>query len=52
MKIIFEHYDRKYSIEGSDEVTIEGMEEILRKMLYSMGYHLDSIDELFGGKNY
>ena len=46
MKITIEHYDSKITLEEPDDLDINEMVAVLRKILFALGYHIDNINDV------
>ena len=47
MKITINSNGKTYSVETNDDINVEGMADIFKGLLVSMGYHPSNVDELF-----
>ena len=48
IKVTVECYGDKYVLETSGESDIDGMVDVMKKMLYCMGFHNDTIEGVLG----
>lgn len=46
MKITINSNGKTYSVETNDDINVEGMADIFKGLLVSMGYHPSNVDEL------
>ena len=46
MKITINSNEKTYSVETDDDINVEGMADIFKGLLVSMGYHPSNVDEL------
>jgi len=47
LKITFEYEDREFSSSIADSSPIQEVGEVLKGLLVSAGYHIDTVNELF-----
>lgn len=46
MKVTINSNGKTYSVETNDDINVEGMADIFKGLLVSMGYHPSNVDEL------
>ena len=51
LKVTVECYGNKYVFETSGEADIEAWVELMKKILFCVGFHNDNIEEVFGEEN-
>tara|TARA_B100001093_G_scaffold517018_1_gene597342 strand:- start:7733 stop:7915 length:183 start_codon:yes stop_codon:yes gene_type:complete len=47
MKISITNYNKTYSVESDEDVDAEGLADMLKGLMVSMGFHPKNVDELF-----
>ncbi len=47
MKILVTSYNKTYSVESNEDVDAEGLADMFKGLMVSMGFHPKNVDELF-----
>ena len=47
MKILVTNYNKTYSVESDEDVDAEGLADMFKGLMVSMGFHPQNVDELF-----
>ena len=47
MKILVTNYNKTYSVESDEDVDAEGLADMFKGLMVSMGFHPKNVDELF-----
>jgi Tat protein secretion system quality control protein TatD with DNase activity len=47
MKISVTNYNKTYSVESDEDVDAEGLADMFKGLMVSMGFHPKNVDELF-----